>query len=71
MARLGLIWRPVVKGGKFPATYFRTRDVARSSQKVKAVNMAFTEAAKSCKGQKTSDGSFQQCVADKMRGKTF
>jgi len=71
MARLGLIWKPVVKGGHFPATYFRTRDVARQSEKVKAVNRAFTEAAKSCAGKKTSDGSFQQCVADKMRGKSF
>ena len=68
MTRLGLIWKPVVKGGHFPATYFRDRGVARSSMKVKEVNRAFTAAAKTCKGQKTSDGSFQQCIAEKMRG---
>lgn len=68
MARLGLIWKPVVKGGHFPATYFRDRGVARSSKKVAQVNRAFTAAAQSCKGKKTSDGSFQSCVAEKMRG---
>lgn len=68
MVKLGYLWKPVVKGGHFPATYFRVRGTSRSSMKVKEVNRAFTAAAKSCKGQKTADGSFQQCVADKMRG---
>jgi len=66
--RLGLIWRPVIKGGHFPASYVRTADVARSSKKVLAVNRRFSEVAKSCAGNKTSDGSFQRCVADQMRG---
>jgi len=68
MVRLGLIWKPVVKGGHFPATYFRDRKVARTSEKVKAVNRAFTAAAQGCAGKKTSDGSFQACIAEKMRG---
>jgi len=69
--RLGLIWRPVVKGGHFPASYVRTSDVARSSKKVLAVNRALVSAAKSCKGRKTSDGTFQACVGDALRGKKF
>lgn len=66
--RLGLIWRPVIKGGHFPASYVRTSDVARSSKKVLEVNRAFADAARGCKGNKTSDGSFQACVGSKMRG---
>jgi hypothetical protein len=66
--KLGKLWKPVVKGGHFPGGYFRATGVARSSKKVKQINNKFREAARSCKGKKTSDGSFQACVGDKMRG---
>jgi hypothetical protein len=69
--RLGLLWKPVVKGGYFPASYVRVRDVARSSEKVRAVNRALASAARGCKGKHTRDGSFQRCVGDALRGKKF
>ena len=71
MTDFGDIWKPVTKGGAYPAHYFRKKHVARSSKKVIAVNRAFTSAAKGCKGKKTSDKSFQGCIRDAMLGKTF
>lgn len=68
MTDFGDIWRPVTKGGAYPAHYFRKKHVARSSAKVKDVNKKFSEVAKSCKGNKTSDKSFQQCVKKGMTG---
>lgn len=68
MADLGKLWTPVVKGGHFPATYFRTGQVARSSKRVEAVNKKLAEAANKCEGKHTSDGSFQECVRKEMEG---
>lgn len=68
MTDFGDIWKPVTKGGAYPAHYFRKRHVARSSKKVKAVNIKFASVAKGCKGAKTSDRSFQQCVRKGMTG---
>jgi hypothetical protein len=67
----GDIWKPVTKGGAYPAHYFRKKHVARSSEKVKAVNKAFTLAAKSCAGKKTSDKSFQGCIRDKLQNTSY
>ena len=67
--QLGKMWVPVQKSGAYPGAYIRSRGVARSSEKVKKINEALKEAAKSCKGKHTKDRSFQNCVADKMKGK--
>lgn len=69
MVRLGLLWKPVVKGGTYPRGYFRVRGVARSSEKVKAVNRAFTAAAKECAGLPLK--KFNQCIAEKLSGRKF
>ena len=72
MTNFAQIWKPVVKGGKFPAHYFRARHVSRQSKYVKDVNDAFTKAAKECAtGNFTRDGTFQQCIAEKMKAQTF
>jgi len=77
MVRLGLLWKPVVKGGTYPRGYFRVRGVARSSKKVKAVNKAFAEAARACKAEveETTPGkrlkAFNQCIKKKLEGKTY
>lgn len=68
MADFAKIWKPVTKGGYYPAHYFRSVRVSRSSGRVEAVNKAFSAAAKGCTGQHTSDGSFQQCIKEKMAG---
>lgn len=68
MTDFGDIWKPVTKGGAYPAHYFRKKHVARSSPAVKEVNVRFTKAAKSCEGLSTADKSFQQCIRKEMLG---
>lgn len=68
MADLGKLWTPVVKGGHYPAAYFRTGSVARGSGRVKAVNEKLIEAARKCAGTHTSDGTFQECIRKEMKG---
>jgi hypothetical protein len=68
MTDFGDIWKPVTKGGAYPAHYFRKKHVARSSKRVKAVNAKFSTVAASCTGNKTSDKSFQKCVKLGMTG---
>lgn len=68
MTDFGDIWKPVTKGGAYPAHYFRKKHVSRSSERVKAVNRKFAEVARGCAGNHTADRSFQQCIRDGMSG---
>lgn len=69
MTDFGDIWKPVTKGGAYPAHYFRKKHVARSSPFVKDVNDEFTRVASQVCGHRglhTADKSFQRCIKENM-----
>jgi len=68
MANFAAIWMPVTKTGAYPAHYFRSKHVSRASKRVKDVNAKFISVAAGCKGNHTSDKSFQMCMRKGMTG---
>ena len=69
------VWRPYVRKviaarkGTYTGLILRDKHVTRRSEKVKKVNIAFKQVAKSCAGKPLKE--FQECVAKGMEGKTF
>ena len=62
---LGQIYRPVIKTKIYPKIYLRSKTVDRKSEKVKAINAKFREAAKECAGKPLKE--FNACIGDKLR----
>ncbi len=72
--QVGDIWRLYNRtvlsiNGSYQGLIIRKKNVHRRSKAVIAVNKAFAEAAKACKGRKWNE--FQACIRDHMAGKKF
>lgn len=67
------VWRPYVRKviaaskGDYTGLIIRDRHVTRKSEKVKAINRIFAEAAKKCAGKDLK--TFQRCVGDEVHAK--